>query len=80
MAKERCSMAVMRSASPPVGTIVRDRTLIGNGRFMVVHDFGPIGFEGECFAEIEPFPNIYGDPPTMVPAAALECDADFADA
>jgi hypothetical protein len=41
---------------------------------------GPIGFEGECFAEIEPFPNIYGDPPTMVPAAALECDADFADA
>jgi hypothetical protein len=73
-------MPVIRSASPPVGTIVRDRTLIGNGRFMVAHNFGPIGFEGECFAEIEPFPNIYGDPPTMVPAAALECDADFADA
>ncbi len=64
-------MRIMRPITPPIGTVVRNRVTIGDGLFTVVGDFGPIGFEGECYAEIEPFPNVYDDAPTFVPAVVL---------
>lgn len=69
----------MRPTTPPIGTIVRDRVMIGDGLYRVVADFGPIGFDGECYAMIEPFPNHYDDPPEFVPAAVLVPDPGYAD-
>lgn len=70
-------MAAVRPVTPPIGSIVRDRVMVGDALYRVIGDFGPIGFDGEHYAEIEPFPNRFDDPSSMVPAAVLEIASDL---
>ncbi len=63
--------------APPVGSIVRDRTLIGSGLYMVVHDIGPIGADGERFMQIEAFPNAESDATYRVPSSSLVLEPGY---
>ena len=38
---------------------------------MVLRDFGAIGYQGETFCEVEPYPNDFADEPFMVATSEL---------
>ncbi len=62
---------------PPVGSVVRDRTLVGSGLYTVLHDAGPIGVDGERLLRIEPFPCPSARDSWMVPASSLVLEPGY---
>ena len=53
------------------GTIVSRRRAPGLAEYVVLRDFGAIGYQGETFCEVEPYPNDFADEPFMVATSEL---------